>query len=271
MKNYILAAACLVLAGLTACSKEEKPPKPTTGTTPQFLLKTIEYQNSGTKAELTYNADSTLKQIAYTNQQAAAAIYYKYDQKRVIEGGYTNSIYVSLFTYNGAGKVTKIFTQTQGNPTNGYTMEYSYNIKGEVVSQRYFQNNEAGSQLKAFSDYTYNAQGLLSKVITTNGNNKLTYNIEAYSDEYAVSPWVFVPMSLTEFYPIYNYPVLSSMKRLPAKITRLQQLNGGTVKTERIDQQKFEITDKKINKLITLVDYPEHPELHAEDTAVFKY
>lgn len=252
-----------------ACQQDDAP-SPAYPVDKPYQLKTIAYKNSGATGQFTYNADSSLKQIAWSSSSAAADMFYEYEQGKMVKTGMSNSLYTHHYYYNG-NKVIKVVTQTAGTPGNGYYMEYTYNVKGQVVTQKYFKTNEAGTQLKSNSDYVYDANGLLTSITTDDGNTKFTFKIEAYSDEYALAPWAFIPHSLSEFYPIYNHPVITSMKRLPAKIVKSQKVGAAAEETTRIDQQLYTITNKKITRLIQITDYPGHPELHVADTATFSY
>ncbi|WP_295129375.1 hypothetical protein [uncultured Chitinophaga sp.] len=274
MKHGYLKAACLLVLTITSCKKEEgqTPSKPhPVQTAPQFLLKKIEYK-SGINGWLTYNTDSSIKTIIYENGSAGQETFFDYQDKKLVKTGYVGSLHTTLYTYDNNNRVIKMhIKQVETIPGTSYSLEYTYNSKGQVAEQKFYVINEAGTKHRGTSTYQYNAQNLITRVVTLDGQHKYTWDIEAYSDEYSVSPWVFVNTYLSEFYAIYNYPVISSMNRLPAKLRRTAQLNGGTPKVDRIDQQKYEITGKKINKLIAIVDFPGHPELHATDTAFFKY
>lgn len=267
--KHTLTALLLPLA-FAACQKEEDKPQPQPATT-DFLLKKISYA-SGVNAFLSYNPDSTLKKTDYTNGTAGGTVYINYANKQVTEMGNEISLYADYYTFENS-RVKKVLTKWKAgtSPTSHY-LEYAYNNDGTVATLKYFHTNEAGTTLKATSTYQYDAQKLVKQIVTEQAEGaRITFKIDAYSDVYGVSPLVFVQPGLNELYTIYNYPVITSMNRLPAKITKLIKPAGGTEKEDAIYIQNYRIDKKKINTLYSEINFPEHPNLNVKDTAVFTY
>lgn len=260
----------LLPLAFAACQKESSTPPPQPATT-GLLLKKIFYA-SGVQAFLSYNPDSTLKKTDYTNGTAGGTVYINYNGKQITEFGNETSLNADFYTYVN-GRVTRVLNKRKtGTYPVSHHLDYTYNNDGTVATLKYYQTNEAGTALKTTSAYQYDAQKLVKQVVTEQPDGyRITHKIDAYSDVYGVSPLIFVQPGVTEFYTIYNYPVITSMNRLPAKITRLIKPAGGAEKEETIYIQDYKIDKKKINTLYSEINYPEHPNLNVKDTAVFTY
>lgn len=257
---------------LTGCKKEnDNPPPDNNPPAYKYLLKKIEWDN-GTTATLSYNNDSTIKHIAYANQSAADQLYFAWSAKRAITMAYASSLYTNTLNYNNDKLVSVVNTYKDLSLPNGYKFEYAYNANGTLSELKYYTINEAGAKLVTTTTYTYNANGDPQTITTTQLNNiKIVYTIESWSQECAFNPWIFISASLSEYYQLYNYPVLSKLNKLPAKLTKTVQQPGMPDKVDRITESVYTITNKRLDKTVTTLSYPGHPELDQTQTAVYTY
>jgi hypothetical protein len=273
MRYTKLSSAVLMLTLiLTSCKKDKGNQPP--GNNPssyKYLLKTIEWDN-GTKATLYYNTDSTIKKIGYVNQSLGDAVDYAWSAKRVINMSYASSLYTNTLNYNNDKLISVVNTYKDLSLPNGYKFEYAYNVNGTLKELKYYTINEAGTKLITTTTYDYNASGDPQTITTTQVNNiKIVYTIDSWSQQCEFNPWVFVSASLSEYYQLYNYPVLSKLKKLPGKLTKTIKEPGMPDKVDRITDNVYTITNQRLDKTVTTLSYPGHPELDQTQTAVYNY
>lgn len=247
----VLTLVTGMMSLITACSKKDS-------ITEQFgadfqrrgpWLQRMDYVTFDAKAEFYYNADSTQKSIIYISPNTYNTISFSYSNKRLVQVKDEGAQRTSDYQYNAAGQITSI-TMKSAYSFGYYNMEFSYNANGRVHALELYLNNEAGSKLQWSSFYEYNAQGLVSKVTATdNKNNQVIYSITEYSEPCDFNPWSFINLgSLAPLYDIYNWPVLSSMNRLPKKI--VQSTGKSAPVVESIKATQFFIQSKRIEKTI---------------------
>jgi hypothetical protein len=267
----VLALGLSLLTALQSCSKDhDKPIDTNPPSSWGDLLESIEWDN-GSKETFAYNADSTLKQIAYSFGNSAHSYEFSWAGKRMVEMHDNISLYKNTYTYNG-NKVFQMTNTPKNDPaTSSYKMEYTYNAIGKVDKLKYFVINEAGTELRAGTSYQYNAAGDLIKSITSTGNTTITQSIDGYSTEAAFNPWAFIDFTLLENYMIFNYPVLSSMKGYPLKITRTVQTANDPPFVDIITTNTCEISNKRINKLKIEIKDPAMPGYNVTYTGRFIY
>ena len=268
---YLSSIVCFALI-LQGCKKDQDNPPP--GNNPpayKYLLKTIEWDN-GTKATLNYNSDSTIKYIAYTNQALGDAVNFAWSAKRLVNMSYASSLYMNTFNYDNGKLISVVNSYKDISSPNGYKFEYAYSSNGNLSELKYFTINEAGPQLVTTTTYDYNTNGELRTITTTQVNNiKIKYVIDTWSQECEFNPWVFISASLSEYYQLYNYPVLSKLKKLPAKLTKIVQQPGLPDKVDRVTENVYTITNQRLDKTVTALSYPGHPELDQSQTAIYSY
>ena len=257
---------------LTGCKKEKDNPPPDNNPPGyKYLLKKIEWDN-GTTATLSYNNDSTIKHIAYAKQSAADQLYFAWSAKRAISMAYALSLYTNTFNYNNDKLVSVINAYKDLRLPNGYKFEYAYNANGVLSGLKYYNINEAGAKLVTTTTYDYKANGDLQTITTTQVNNvKIIYTIDAWSQECDFNPWIFIAASLSEYYQLYNYPVLSKLKKLPAKLTKTIREPGMPDKIDKITENNYTITNQRIDKAVNTFTYPGHPEFDQTQSAVYTY
>lgn len=255
--------------GLSSCQKE---PHPSGNQEPQPLLKKVEYKSFNAAGAYLYNTDSSLKQIVYSSQTGSSYTFdLVYQDKKIVQTSLSNSLYKTKYHYASDGKIRSIFQSVNGEEKRGMRFDYTYNPNGSVTQMKYYTVNEAGPELVYDNVYSYDAAGRLKTIESINGNNKIIFSIDSYSEECFLNPWTFIGVSLSELYQIYNYPILKTMKRLPKKITQTVLINGGAPEIKKIYETVFTIRDKKIEKTIGSVMYPGDPAGNTRAESVFAY
>jgi hypothetical protein len=237
----------------------------------KFLVRTIEWDN-GTIGTVQYNNDSTIKSIAYANQSSSSVVDFTWSDKKLVNMSYASSLYKNTFNYDNGKLVNVVNSYKDISSPNGYKFEYTYHSNGLLSELRYFTINEAGTKLVTTTIYDYKANGDLQHITTTQTNNvQIKYAIELNPVDCEFNPWTFISASLSEYYQLYNYPVLSKLKKLPAKITKTVQQPGQAASVDRIDNSVYTITNQRLDKIETTQSYPAHPELDQSHTTIFKY
>jgi hypothetical protein len=77
--------------------------------------------------------------------------------------------------------------------------------------------------------------------------------------------------TLSEHYPIYNWPVLSKLAKLPKKITRKVKVGNDDEYIDKIEEHVFEISNARLNKMTTSIIIPGYPQYSNTISAVFMY
>lgn len=270
-KPYLLLALGLsVFIAMQSCSKDHDKPGNTNPPYQADLLESIEWEN-GARETFTYNTDSTLKQIRYFFIASSHSYEFSWSGKKMIEMHDNVSLYKNTYTYNGNNVFQMTNTPKNGPVTGSYKMEYTYNASGKVDKLKYFVTNEAGTEIRAGTSYQYNGAGELIKTTTQTGNTIITQTIDGYSDEAIFNPWIFIDFTLLENYMIFNYPVLSTMKGYPLKITRTVQTGNDPAFVDIITTNTCDVSNKRINKLKIEIEYPGMPGYHSTHTGQFNY
>jgi hypothetical protein len=236
---------CLTLLAFslvfTACNRdlsllpdEEPTPQPI----PKYLLKSLEYKTFNATSVYTYNPDSTLQKIVSTSHIASSTANFTYANKMISAVNVSGSLTRTIYTYIN-GKISTIFFSTMGQNDRGHELDFTYNSAGKVSKVVYTYLNEAGELPKYVSTYEYNTAGLPSEIASVTGNTTVSWHIEEYSNECDFSPFTFIHYSLDELYELYNFPVISQMKRLPKKIIETIQVGSAAANTEKIEEIDF--------------------------------
>lgn len=272
-----LSRFCFTLLALslifTACNKDRSPltdEKPTPQPIPKYLLKSLEYKTFNATSVYTYNPDSTLQKIVSTGNIASSTANFTYVNRLISAVSVSGSLTSTIYTYNN-GKISTIFFSTMGQNDRGHKLTFTYNSAGKVSKLVYTYLNEAGELPKYVSTYEYNTAGLLSKIVSVTGNTTVTWYIEEYTNECDFHPFTFIHYSLRELYELYNYPIISQMKKLPKKIVQTIQVGSGVAITEKIEVIDFTINDNRINKMVTHLNFVNHPEYNTSSEVIFNY
>lgn len=260
----ILPIALFALS-LSACSHDDDPPPPQPAPAHE-LLRSISW-DSGLASQFHYNADSTLDRILFLHGTNTGSYHFKWSGRRLVEYYEDHSLYKNTLHYTD-GRVSSISnTLKQGTFGSSYELAFSYNTNGTVKQLVYSVTNEAGTRVKATTEYFYE-NGELSEVLIDQGPQVILFRIEGYTDEVNFNPCAFIDASLNENYVLNNYAVMSQLKRLPAKITRLVTPQGGATFTDKVQHDTYTIQNKRINKLKMEINYPNMtiPGVTAEGT-----
>jgi hypothetical protein len=276
MTRQLFTAGAFLLLLLTACQKEADTPPPPPSNNPQGdlppnLLKSIEWDN-GLKALPHYNSDSTVSYTMFSLGSTGGQVAYEWNGKR-LEAFYDDrSLYTNRFVYDDQGRLTAINnTLRQGEPKISYTLEYSYDNNNRLQTLRYYRVTEAGKQLQETNTYQYNAAGYPATIITQSGGSTITRRVEAYSDRLRFDYSHYLSASLSEHYSLYNYPLLRHLDRLPAKVIKLLKTGAAAEKVEQVTDITYTITNHRLDKTVTRLSYPEHPNLNQVQEAVYDY
>jgi hypothetical protein len=263
----------IVVTLLSACDKD-KPVDEPQNNLPQYLLKTITWDN-GLTATSSYNSDSTLQGIDVAFQSASGKTVFMWTGKKFTEMYEDRSMYKNVFEYDHEGKVVKMRnTAKTGSSPTGYVLEFHYNGAKKVDSLNYFAINEAGKQLQASSAYHYNNAGELEEVITKSGNNTITHTINAYSPAVSFNPCHYIETTLNENYTIYNFAVmtqLNKINKLPATITRVVKTGSAPSYVDKIEAHVYSITNYRIDKVVTTMSFPGVPGNNKTIEHVYSY
>ncbi|WP_276482477.1 hypothetical protein [Paraflavitalea pollutisoli] len=275
MYNKLLLSLALFSAmGITGCQKDDVDPPPPVDNPPalQFLVKSMEF-DIGTVAHVRYNPDSTIHDIFYNNQSAAGQLDFTWSGKQALALSYDGSLYRDTFVYVN-GRLTSLTNGwKRGTSPTSYKLDYAYNSNGSLAELNYYQTNEAGTKLIYSTTYAYHSNGDLASITSTQKSNqyKIKLTIDSWSADCEINPWLFIGPGPNEWYTLYNYPLLSTFKKLPGKITKTVQQAGQAAETEQITVNTYTITNKRLDKTATALSYPKHPNLDQSHSVIYKY
>lgn len=259
---------------MMGCQKDDIDPPPPADNPPglQYLVRSIEFDN-GTVATVNYHSDSTIRDIFYTNQSAAGVVEFTWSGKQAKTVSYYASLYRDTLQYANGRLVTLTNNFKSGSMPTSYKLEYSYNPNGSLGGLQYYQTNEAGTKLISTTLYAYNANGDLAAITTTQKSNQyvIKLTIDSWSAACEINPWIFIGPGLSESYTLYNYPILRSLRKMPVKVTKTVQAVGQAAEVEKIDINTYTITNKRLDKTVTSLTYPKHPNLDQSHTTIYKY
>lgn len=257
-----------MLVSLGACKKEstEQPGPGSNNDRKAKLVRSIGFDNGATKT-MYYNEDSTLKEITYRYGDVVSSTIFNWEDRRLKEMFEEELSFKNIFYYNGAGITRYVHTNNSTEFPSSYTMEYSYDDQGWVSGLKYYTTGEV---LQATSTYSY-TNGALERVVTKDADNVYTHIIEAYADTAWFDPLLFIGTALPENYPVFNIPVLGSMKKLPAKIIRMVQTGDDEPYIDIIEENTVVITDKHIAQITNGITVPRMPGYHKRVVGVFQY
>jgi hypothetical protein len=263
-----LSFAITAFSLLQSCSKDDTIKAPDYGD----KLNTVEWNAGAQKETYEYNSDNTLKRIVYTSGQASDSYEFTWNGNKLAEMFEKNATYKNFYYYDNAGKVSHTTTAIHDDASKTTNkMEYTYRSDGKVDQLKYFVINYAGTELRAITTYHYNTAGDLDHSVTTTGNYTITQQIEGYSQPVKFNPWGFIDLTLLENYMIYNYPVLSTMKGFPAKVTRKVKIGNDPEFVDIVTTNTSEISNKRINKMTIELTSPSTPSINKIRTGTFNY
>jgi hypothetical protein len=270
MKWFLL----LVVVGivLPACQRDE-PTQPELPNQPVKLLRSIQWEGD-LQTNFNYHSDSSVKERIDQIGVNAQKTIFSWNNRKLTEHARENSLYKNVYTYNAAGQITSIrnrYKEIPGN--NGYEFRFQYQGSGLVKEMTYSQINEAGTSLVSRAVYTYSPQNELQLIRSYNaaGILQVELRIESYSAPCFINPWVFVSPGLHPLFQLYSYPVLASLKKLPAKIKQLQFNPDGSVLSTVNYFNRATITDFYIIFLEMETQSVTSPTMNAKTSGSFRY
>lgn len=154
---------------------------------------TFSYDGLNRVESVTYTADSgyLTPQVTYTYDETETGFYNKgrltkVQTAAVSLGGQQTPATVQNYRYNSVGQVAE---HTQSIGSESYLQEYSYNLAGQLIAQKYPSGRIVENEIDNFgrlaevsdgqrtyvTGLTYNAQGLLSQIDFGNGTHE-TYS-----------------------------------------------------------------------------------------------
>lgn len=260
----LLILLLIIISFCVSCKKddsEEIPPTTTSSSRPLSLLRTLKW-DLDKEAHFEYNADSTLKERIDKQGNLEGKTSFVWENKKMIQHHQEVSMYQNDYTYNSKNQLTSIRNRYKSLPLpNGYELKFDYHSSGQLLFMTYSKINEGGSTLQQRSFYTFNSDRSLKKVSSFNSANKLIVEniIESYSDSCDFSPWIYVSPNLHAQYHIFNYPVLSSMKKYPTRIVQKLYNPDGTINSTTIYINTPVIENYTMMKLDQEIIYPDNP------------
>ncbi|WP_290797283.1 hypothetical protein [Flavihumibacter sp. UBA7668] len=270
--SFALLTIAALLSLLNLSCKRDEPDEPVFPTRQQYLLKSIQWEE-GTKSDFSYNPDSTIKERSDRSGQRRELTSFVWENGRMVQHAQESSLYTNSYNYSTSGQISGIRNRYKDIPlTNGYELKFQYQSNGLLAKMQYNQINEAGETLIQEAIYQYNNKELIKiQGFDKLGRLKLENSIESYSDSCDFLPWVFISTSLSPLYQIYNYPVLSNMKKLPTRIVQKLYDNDGIVSSTYIYINQPVIDGYAIKELKQEVLHPDNPTYNSANTGTFLY
>lgn len=267
--SLLLVVASIVLP---ACQRDE-PTLPELPNQPVKLLRSIQWEGD-LQTTFHYHSDSSVKERIDQIGVNAQKTVFSWNNRKLTEHERENSLYKNVYTYNAAGQITSIRNRYKEIPSNnGYEFQFQYHGSGLVKELTYSQINETGTSLVSRAVYTYSPQNELQLIRSYNaaGILQVELSIEAYSAPCFINPWVFVSPGLHPLFQLYSYPVLASLKKLPAKIKQLQFNPDGSVLSTVNYFNRATIADFYITFLEIETQSVTSPTMNAKTSGSFRY
>lgn len=276
MKKNLYICMLSLVAGFSSCTKSQDPIPPTDQNyKPEFLIKRIRWPKINTLANLTYNTDSTLKQINYSNPSSPVVSFF-YQNKKIKEFIQSGSIYATRCTYNNNGQMATMTREIMDAPGQSRTtlrLEFSYNSHDRLSMMKNYWVNASGNKLMHTVNYEYDTQLRPEKITSIEQSGIVTIvSIKAYSVLVSFNPLYFIDTggmtTINADYLIYNHPILSRLKQLPSLIT-VTRIENGKSNLEQQTKISYTINNLKLEKQITERAFPLTPQLN--DVTEMKY
>lgn len=244
---------------LSACKKDNDPPKDPQENVPQYQLKSINWSN-GLTGNFVYN-DKTLQYIDYTFQNVSGRTIHGFTGNAITEMYDDRSQYRNVFEYDSDGRVTKMRNiEWYDLQQTKYELVFHYNSANRIDTMRYFSFNEAGMKPRWVSGYEYNSAGDLVKVITKYDKTIITHTIDAYSPLVSFEAYHYIEPTLNENFTIYNLGIMMQLQKahkLPAKVTRVVQTGTEPSYVDKVEEDVFMVENYRIEKVNSAISYPE--------------
>ena len=260
--------ALLMLTFIVAsCKKEHGPNR---GNPQQFVLKSVEYQEANAKAEYAYDADGLLEEINYSDGTTAYTTRYDHLNGFIKKVSVSEGLDDQTYSYLN-GKIISILLTSLNHADRSDRLAFAYNANGTVSELKYYIIGVGGERLASTSAYEYDNAGRLEKVVSVDAEGMTEWTIESYSSECVFNPFTFIRPALDEAYEIFNYPVLKKLTQLPTKISKRVHPGDRNPYIKSVIATQFVIQNKRIDKAVTTVAFPESPDDDFTSTAIFRY
>lgn len=267
---------------LSACSKDRSPgpgPRPAPDdTVPKSgrLIREIYWETFDYKATVSYRPDSSIDHIRYATPNGQTDVKtYEYEGNTLSGISTAVSLSKKVYQYDDKGrlKVIQLVKKNAGPLDNVQKLVFLYDDENVVQKLERYQITPAGTRMDVVHHYEYDQAGELKSIRTEQANGYQTFtNVKGYSPAFDYDPWLFIEDFSNPDYAVYNYPVLNAMKgRLPLQIIYEIPGEAGTLKTERITTQEFQVENKKIQRMSAIVRFPEFPQAGSESEVRFRY
>lgn len=270
--RYSVAVALFFTILLGSCSKDKSGLQAIAPThTSSYLLDKVEFKNSNTTAIYSYNADSTLKEVFYSNELLPAFTEYSYTNKQ-LTGTVASGEPAAIYSYTN-GYLTSVVFSGKDSIASGYKLVFSYAPNGMLEEMQYFTSDRSGTHLHTTHLYQYNIDGLPAKITSIGSNVVTTTIIHDYSEECDFDAASLIrPVAPDDhLYMIYNYSLLKQLNRLPAEIIVSRVEGRSAAVVERKYNASFTITNRKLERIKSVTTYSAHPSNEESDEWVFYY
>ncbi|WP_207423333.1 hypothetical protein [Desertivirga brevis] len=244
--------AAVIFLTFSACKKEKSAEIIIDPVYLPDLVKTVKWANSGTET-YTYNPDGTIKQtIAGSLGEATMTRDFNYTNKRLRQVIKSN-LMEENYQYNNQGRVGSIVEKLVGTTYPGTRLEFDYNSNGTLNTMKYYEFDDLRNNLKSTSTYEYDNQKRPVKITTVsqaNPGTKVIFDLENYSEDFYINPFTLLePWHLVAAnFQIYNFALLSSLSKLPTKVTRKVEVNGTVQETES-ETFTYGIKDRRLESI----------------------
>ena len=237
---------------------------------PAGSLARLEWDN-GLTGYFDYNTDTTLRTVQYNLGGSTGKTVFEWSAGKMTSISDDRSLYKNVYTYGPDNKVVKVENVQKSGGSSVFVLEYTYNAQGLVDSMKYFATNTGTKVLKTRSGYSYDANQKLTEVVTESGTNLVKSVIDSWSPELFFIPQMYLDVTLSENYDVYNLPVLLQKKMLPAKITRMVKPASGVYATDKVQEVQFTLSGTKVTNTKTTVTYPNVPGSNTVLNTVYIY
>ncbi|RYY63039.1 MAG: hypothetical protein EOO05_00385 [Chitinophagaceae bacterium] len=273
MMRFMKAGLVIGTVGLfSSCMKssdvQDAPPPETN--VPTGALARLEWDN-GLTGYFDYNTDNSLKTIQYNLGGSTGKTMFEWSGSRMTSISDDRSLYKNVYTYGPDNKLVKVENVQKSGGASVFLLEYTYNAQGLVDSMKYFATNNGTKVLKTRSGYTYGAGSRLTEVVTESGNNLVKSVVDTWSPELSFIPQMYVDVTLSENYDVYNLPVLEQQDMLPTKITRMVKTGSGNYTTDKVQEIQFTLSGTRVTNTRTTVTFPNVPGSSNVLNAVYIY
>lgn len=270
MKSKVMLLPVVLVTLFAACSKDDKKdPEPEKEKISKALAKKVVTTNEDNlSSDFTYKTDSTFATVTYTDDFGIRPFSFAYTTgKRLDKVAGTNPASEQKYAYDSKGRIAGFRITLSVTPVE-FIYEFTYDENDRVKEMKYAAEENGTKVPEYTAAYEYDAAGLLTKItVNTESGQKRVYTLGNYSDAFNLNPWVFLsPTGGGGFEELYNYPVLSALKKLPGKIT---QTISSVV--QQVTTNTFTVHEGRIDKIAVDIKKPNNPQFNTAYNISFQY